>query len=67
MTNPNFNLRVKEKKNGGEDDEVAAMAASSNEEIRGEACGEEAGRLGSGEGECTGEREIDGGDSLERS
>lgn len=50
--------------NGGEDDEVAAMATVSYEEIRGEAIREEIRRVGSGEG--AGEGEIDGGDSLER-
>lgn len=39
-------------RNGGEDDEVAAMAASGDEEVRGEDGGEEAGGLRSGEGEC---------------
>ena len=50
--------------NGGEDDEVAAMAAAGDEEIRGEAIREEIGRVGSGE--RAGEGEIDGGDSVER-
>lgn len=58
-------------KNGGEDDEVASMASSDHEEVQSEACGAEAGGLGSGAGGCrwsraTGERgQVDGGDYVE--
>lgn len=59
-------------RNGGEDDEVATLAAAADEEVRGKAGGAAAGGLRSGAGglrwsrsRLAGAREVDRRDSLE--